>query len=53
MAGLIHGITQKLPGHVCVQGACAVAACCVEGIDAISGILVWDDTVRRVGISRD
>ncbi len=53
MAGLIHGITHKLPIHICAQGACAVAACCVEGIDAVSGIMAWDDTLRRFGITPD
>jgi sugar/nucleoside kinase (ribokinase family) len=53
MAGLIHGITKKLPVHVCAQGACAVAACCVEGIDAVSGIVEWDGTLRRFGITPD
>ncbi len=53
MAGLIHGITKKLPVHVCAQGACAVAACCVEGVDAVSGIVAWDATLRRFGITPD
>jgi len=50
---LIHGITKKLPMHICAQGACAVAACCAEGIDAVSGILAWDDTLRRFDIAAD
>jgi len=51
VAGLIHGITKKLPLHRCAEGACAVAACCVEGVDAVSSIQGWDDTLHRFGIT--
>jgi sugar/nucleoside kinase (ribokinase family) len=48
IAGLLSALLRGLSAEQALTAAVAVGACNVEAADALSGILPWDDTMRRV-----
>jgi sugar/nucleoside kinase (ribokinase family) len=48
LAGFMLAVLRGLPPAEAVTMACAVGACNVEALDAVSGIRSWDETRRRV-----
>jgi sugar/nucleoside kinase (ribokinase family) len=48
VAGLLAALLRGLGPLEAVTAALAVGACCVEAVDALSGLLPWDATLRRV-----
>lgn len=47
-AGLLAAMLRGLPPQACLQWASAVGACCVEQVDAVSGIKTWVETEARL-----
>ena len=48
IAGFLAALLRNLSPREALTGALAVGACCVEASDALSGILPWDETWRRI-----
>ena len=48
IAGFLSGLLRGLPPVEALSMAVAVGACCVEAVDALSGICSWEDTIARV-----
>ena len=44
LAGFVHGMSPTLS----LKTACAIGACSVEAVDAISGIRSWPQTAGRL-----
>ena len=47
-AGFLLAMIRGLSPYESVRWACAVGACCVEAVDAISGLRSWDDISARL-----
>jgi sugar/nucleoside kinase (ribokinase family) len=47
-AGLLSALLRGVSAEEAVVAAAAVGACNVEAVDALSGILPWDETMHRV-----
>lgn len=48
IAGLLMGLLRGMTLPESLNAACAVGACSVEAVDAVSGIQRWDETARRI-----
>jgi sugar/nucleoside kinase (ribokinase family) len=48
IAGFLAGVLRGLPIEQALSMAVAVGACNVEAADALSGILTWEETSRRL-----
>jgi sugar/nucleoside kinase (ribokinase family) len=48
IAGLLGGLLRGMSAEEALVAAVAVGACNVEATDALSGILPWRETIRRV-----
>jgi sugar/nucleoside kinase (ribokinase family) len=48
IAGFLSGLLRGLPPVEAMTMAVAVGACCVEAVDALSGICSWEVTAARV-----
>lgn len=48
-AAILVGMLRGLPPQETAQMACAVAACCIEAPDSLSGLRSWEATAARVG----
>src|SRR5690606_10240933 len=47
-AGFLMAMLRGLPPSQSLRWACAVGACCVEAVDAISGVQSWDAIQARL-----
>jgi sugar/nucleoside kinase (ribokinase family) len=48
IAGFLSGLLRGMSLVESATAAVAVGACCVEAADTLSGVLPWDETLRRV-----
>ena len=48
IAGFLMGLLQDMTPEETLQAACAVGACNVEAVDALSGIRSWFQTAERL-----
>jgi len=48
IAGFLMGLLRGITLPEALAAACAVGACSVEAVDALSGIRSWDETARRI-----
>lgn len=48
IAGFLMGLLRGMTPEETLQAACAVGACNVEAVDALSGIRSWQETSKRV-----
>jgi sugar/nucleoside kinase (ribokinase family) len=48
IAGLLMGLLRGMAPEETLQAACAVGACNVEAVDALSGIRSWPETKERI-----
>lgn len=48
IAGLLAALAKGVEMPMAASVASAVGACSVEGVDAVSGLLGWDDTLERM-----
>jgi sugar/nucleoside kinase (ribokinase family) len=48
IAGFLASVTRELPAEEALTMAVAVGGCCVEALDATSGVRSWEDTALRV-----
>ena len=51
IAGFLMGLLRGMTPEETLQAACAVGACNVEAVDALSGIRSWQETSKRVSAS--
>jgi len=50
IAGFLMGILRGMNPIETLAAACAVGACSVEAVDALSGIRSWPETAKRVAV---
>ncbi len=48
IAGFLMGLLRDMTPEETLQAACAVGACNVEAVDALSGIRSWSETAERI-----
>lgn len=48
IAGFLMGLLRGMSPEETLQAACAIGACNVEAIDALSGIRSWSETAQRI-----
>ena len=48
IAGFLMGLLRGMTPEETLQAACAVGACNVEAVDALSGIRSWPETAERI-----
>ncbi len=48
IAGFLMGLLRGMTPEETLQAACAVGACNVEAVDALSGIRSWPETTERI-----
>ena len=48
IAGFLMGLLRGMAPEETLQAACAVGACNVEAVDALSGIRSWPETAERI-----
>jgi sugar/nucleoside kinase (ribokinase family) len=48
IAGFLMGLLRGMAPEETLQAACAVGACNVEAVDALSGIRSWHETAERI-----
>ncbi len=48
IAGFLMGLLREMTPEETLQAACAVGACNVEAVDALSGIRSWHETSERI-----
>jgi sugar/nucleoside kinase (ribokinase family) len=48
IAGFLMGLLRGMSPQETLQAACAVGACNVEAVDALSGIRSWPETTERI-----
>jgi sugar/nucleoside kinase (ribokinase family) len=48
IAGFLMGLLRGMTPVETLQAACAVGACSVEAVDALSGIRSWPETRERI-----
>jgi len=48
VAGFLAGLLRGLRLEDALDTACAVGACCVEALDAVSGVKSWEETRARM-----
>jgi sugar/nucleoside kinase (ribokinase family) len=48
IAGFLMGLLRGMSPQETLQAACAVGACNVEAVDALSGIRSWPETAERI-----
>ena len=48
IAGFLMGLLRDMTPEETLQAACAVGACNVEAVDALSGIRSWPETTERI-----
>ena len=48
IAGFLMGLLRDMTPEETLQAACAVGACNVEAVDALSGICSWPETAERI-----
>jgi sugar/nucleoside kinase (ribokinase family) len=48
IAGLLMGLLRGMPPIEALATACAVGACSVEAVDALSGLKSWPETAKRM-----
>lgn len=48
IAGLLMGLLRGMPPIETLATACAVGACSVEAVDALSGLRSWPETAKRM-----
>ena len=48
IAGFLMGLLRGMTPEETLQAACAVGACNVEAVDALSGIRSWPETIERI-----
>jgi sugar/nucleoside kinase (ribokinase family) len=48
IAGFLMGLLRGMSPEATLQAACAVGACNVEAVDALSGIRSWPETIQRI-----
>ena len=48
IAGFLSALLRDLSPEAAVTAGVAVGACNVEAVDTLSGVLPWDETMRRV-----
>ncbi|MBN2256379.1 MAG: carbohydrate kinase family protein [Anaerolineaceae bacterium] len=48
VAGFLAALLRGLPAEDALKAALAVGACCVEAVDALSGLRSWEETLQRV-----
>jgi hypothetical protein len=48
IAGFLSALLRGLDPYETVTAAVAVGACCVEALDALSGVRSWEDTLERI-----
>ena len=48
IAGFLTAFLRDLPPDRALNAALGVGACCVESVDALSGIRPWDETLQRI-----
>ncbi len=48
IAGFLMGLLDGMPPEMSLEAACAVGACSVEAVDAISGLRTWSQTAVRL-----
>ena len=49
IAGFLYGLVSGFTFQKCLAAGCAVGAMSVEGPDAVSGIMPWNDVAKRFG----
>src|SRR5438876_436164 len=52
IAGCLMGILRGMSPEETLQAACAVGACNVEAVDALSSIRSWPETAKRIAAGR-
>ena len=50
IAGFLMGLLRGMIPEETLQAACAVGACNVEAVDALSGIRSWPETAERIAV---
>ena len=48
IAGFLMGLLRDMTPEETLQAACAVGACNVEAVDALSGVRSWIETAERI-----
>ena len=48
IAGFLMGLMRGMPPEATLAAACAVGACSVEAVDAVSGVRSWPETAARL-----
>ncbi|HXZ03784.1 MAG TPA: carbohydrate kinase family protein [Ktedonobacteraceae bacterium] len=48
IAGFLMGLLRDMPPEETLRAACAVGACNVEAVDALSGLRSWPETTERI-----
>jgi sugar/nucleoside kinase (ribokinase family) len=48
IAGFLLGLMRGMTPEATLSAACAVGACSVEAVDAVSGIKSWPETLERI-----
>ncbi len=48
IAGFLLGLLRGMSPESSLAAACAVGACSVEAVDAVSGVRTWPDTYKRI-----